>query len=430
MEALYLSEFAQVTRLVPGEADDWCASCANDNPRTIVFTSDTDLVLYEYPPECLIIFFKDVSLLPNPEFRAYSPITICKRLKLSSFIPLAYAIVQEPGKSLSENIEDAENCDLNSDAYLDFSKRYTTKIQTPSYVHNRPVVNVALQKLDVRVSEFVHQALGHILVPIIYLPFLLEDPHLAASWNLGEDLRILAYSLLSPNRVAVQEYQRRAQSITVQEHTLYPLEKTQSTAVKLLDNISAWIQWTADVNLPRGLIWPLFGVSLTLAQLQYPPKVSRLAGVINGDFDNTWDFVHLTARVHAVSYSLRLFKQCIEVWLALYETNVSGGLHDIILRLNQALESFPTIADMFTIPGQPKKEVLADDGTLRQALTNMYAGSSIKVPDEHTSKKKRKQERKAREKDEKKNLVREAGAKKPGANVFNVFDVLDRRTLS
>ena len=428
MEALRASDFAHATRIVPGEADDWCATYANDNTRAVVFTNDTDLLLYEYHLQSLVVFFKDVSFSPNPDFKAYSPTTLSQRWNLNSLIPLAYATFQEPWKSIGENVELARSYSLESDAYRDFSKRYTTKAQIPSYTSTRSEVQVALQKLDVRVSEFVHQALDDPFVPIVYLPFLLEDPNQASAWNIGQDLRILAYSLLSPNRVVVQECKRKAQSVTIQEYSLYPLDQVQTTAKDLLDTVSAWILWTASIKLHQDLIWPLFAISLVLPHLSLAPQISLNVRIINGDFNNTWEFVHLNARVHAALYLLRMLRQCIGVWLAINHGRVDEDLHKTIMELRQSFQSLPTIADMIKMPGQLTNEPTADDEILRQALTNVYTAAGIKIPDEHSSKKQRKKERKEKEYVEKKSQLEQKAAKKPTGPVFNVFDILNKKS--
>jgi hypothetical protein len=423
MEALRASDFAHATRIVPGEADDWCATYANDNTRAVVFTSDTDLLLYEYPLQSLVVFFKDVSFSPNLDFKAYSPTTLSQRWNLSSLIPLAYATSQEPWKGISENVELAQSYSLKSDPYRDFSKRYTTKAQIPSCT---PTLQAALQNLDVRVSEFVHQALDDPFVPIVYLPFLLEDPNQASAWNIGQDLRILAYSLLSPNRVMVQECKRKAQSVTIQEHSLYPPDQVQTTAKDLLDTISAWMQWTASIKLHRDLIWPLFAVSLVLPHLLLVPQISLNVRIINGDFNNTWEFVHLNARVHAALYLLRMLRQCIGVWLAINHSRADEDLHKTIMELSQSFQSLPTIANMITMPGQLTKEPIADDETLRQALTNIYTTAGISIPDEHLSRRQKKKERK--EKETKKSQLEQEAAKRPTGPVFNVFDILNKKS--
>ena len=428
MEALRVSDFAHATRIVPGEADDWCATYANDNTRAVVFTSDTDLLLYEYPLQSLVVFFKDVSFSPSPDFKAYSPTTLSQRWNLSSLIPLAYATVQEPWKSLSENVELAQSYGLESDAYLDFSKRYTTKAQILSSASTRLEVQAALQKLDVRVSEFVHQVLDDPFIPIVYLPFLLEDPNQASAWNIGQDLRILAYSLLSPNHVAVQECKRKAQSVTIQEHALYPLGQVQATAKDLLDTVSSWMLWTASIDLPRDLIWPLFAVTLVLPHLSLAPQISLHVRIINGDFNNTWEFVHLNARIHAAIYLLRVLRQCIQVWLPINYARDDEDLHKIMTGLSQHFEGLPTIADTITMPGQSIKEPTADEETLRQALTNIYTAAGIEIPDEHSSKKQRKKERKEKKNLKKKSQPQQEAVKKPTGPVFNVFDLLNKKS--
>lgn len=214
-EALASSTFASRTQVVPGEADDSCALYAQQEPRSIIFSSDTDLLLYDYSPETLIVFFQDAEWTAG--IKAYSPSQIKQKLQVKSLLSFAYGVNQRSSEVLADLVRDAEGVDVCSPSYLDFSRRYLTSATSPAYLDKHDSLAPSLQCLDVRVSEFVHQALQVIASPQVYLPLLMEDPNQASAWNMAQDCRTLAYSMLAPSVPKVQEYRRRAQGFLPQE---------------------------------------------------------------------------------------------------------------------------------------------------------------------------------------------------------------------
>lgn len=414
-EALNDSGYASVTSIVPGEADDWCTPYANDSPRSIVFSDDTDLLLFDYPAESLVVFFRNVELWPEPKFKGYSPAKIRQSLRLASLVPLAYSIVQEPSHTFMALLQEAQSIDTESEHYLDFSRRYSGQSIAPAYSSKNSELRTMLQHLDVRISEFAHQALDVTLAPTIYLPLLVEDANQASAWNIGQDIRLLAYSLLALDRVMVQEYKRKAQATTVQDLKPLSPKDAHAAAAVLQQNVETWLQWMDGRQVPQEFIWPLVATNLVLVDLQRPPRIPLLMRVLEGDFDNTWDFVHLTARIQAALYSLRFLKQCIAVWTATRRTS-SKPLEEALRKLQQDLASMPTIAELFIVPGQEKKSHNKHE-LLREVLQEIYASLNIEIPAEQISNRKlKKQKREAERKDK---ITREANAQQN-----NIFAVL------
>ncbi|KAF2687263.1 hypothetical protein K458DRAFT_295682 [Lentithecium fluviatile CBS 122367] len=397
-EALGDSKYASVTRIVPGEADDSCASCANQYPRSIIFSNDTDLILYDYPAEGRVLFLRDVELWPEPKFKGYSPTKIQQALHLTSLVPWAYCITQDPREPFSASVKAARDVDTASSQYEEFSKRYTIPSVAP--LENSRMES-ALQNLDVRVSEFVYQALDVALVPKVYLPLLVEDPNQASAWNVGHGLRLLACSLLAPDREVLHEYKRKAQGIAMHEVKLHSPKELSLSAEALSRDISAWLRWTGDRQVPREFIWPLIAVNIVLPEMTTSPKMTLVIRVVNGDFDNTWDFVHLTARMHAALYSLRFLKQCVTLWLAVNEDS-SVELHRPVDNLHRTLQGMPAIAELFIVPGQAGRPL--GDSTILQTLINeIYTSANVEILDEQISNKKlKKQKREAERKAKKK----------------------------
>ncbi|KAF2746559.1 hypothetical protein M011DRAFT_404468 [Sporormia fimetaria CBS 119925] len=422
-EALSLSTFSHSVRVVPGEADDWCASHAQNHPRSIVFTSDTDLLLYDYPEDVLINFLKESDSGSAASLKVYSPSRICQQLDLKSLVQLAYAIQNDRWKTLANNVKDAR---LHHDEklFIDFRKRYRDEVSAPALISREPRLLSSLQPLDARVSEFVVQSLSaatgepSLTLPV-FLPLLLEDPFRASAWTFGQNVRLVAYSLLAPARVTVQEHMRKAQAVSVQDVHLYGPENIISIAAGLSRKLG---RSYGDGSFSPARRWMLCAVELALDTLK-PPHISLLARVVTGTFDNTWAFVHLQACLHAMLYSLRMLKQCAAVWLALNEgisLAVTKDQIQTISDLHHKLETLPPLAELFTIPGQKLKERPEDAGLLG-VLKHIYFSAGI-ADEELFQEAKSKKQRKREKRNARAQAKVEAPKEKPASS--NVFSLL------
>ena len=415
-EALQESSFASRTHIVPGEADDWCALHAKDNAQSIIFTSDSDLVLYDYRPETLIAFLHDDD--GSIGIKAYAPDDIRKKLQLNSLLPFAFVLLSGPQDISVDLARNARGINQDSQEFIDFARRYVTKGIAPISLPQMNGSSLILAKLDVRVSEFVHQAMEGSTAPLVYMPLLIEDPNQASAWNMGYDVRTLAYSLFANTNMTVHERRRKAQGIAVQEIATYTAANITIPATELERQVSALTDWSTSKAASPELIWPLFAISLVLAELNTPPAIPLVLRVVNNDFDSTWSFVHLMARLQAALYSLRMLKQTVEFWLKLNAT-ASSKLHTCLSSLAKHMQSFPPIPAMFGVSGQPKK-VLAEYERLKSLIEEIYVSAGAKVPTEQVSNKKKK--RQAREADRKKKKAEQR--RLPERETANAFGAL------
>ncbi|KAF5849030.1 hypothetical protein GGP41_010123 [Bipolaris sorokiniana] len=415
-EALQKSPFASRTHIVPGEADDWCALHAKENAKSIIFTSDTDLVLYDYCVDTLIVFLHDADV--STGIKAYWPDEIQKKLQLKSLLPFAFALLQGPQDTATDLVRNAKSLDKDSTQYLAFTKRYIANVVAPFYKLDSKKHLSSLPGLDVRVSEFVHQALEHSDTPFVYMPLLMEDPSQASAWNMGCDIRAMAYSLLASERMVVQEYRRKAQVVAVQEVATYSLVDLPTPIRDLERQIRTLIDWSTSRKLQPMLLWPLFALSLVLAELKSAPAIPLALRVINGDFDNTWAFVQLMARLQSALYSLRMFSQIVSVWLVV-KPKADQRLHDCLLSLDQRMRTLPSIPEGFGVPGQSKR-VLANHDELRALVEEIYVSAGVEVPTENVSNKKKK--RQLREADRKKRKAEQRQQSKQ--EITNAYAVL------
>lgn len=411
-EALLDTPFAQRTRIEPGEADDWCALHAKDYARSIIFTSDTDLLLYGYPAETLIVFFQDADV--SAGFKSYSPEQIRKRLQLDSLVQFAFAITREPSHTSDDLLREARTLDLSSKTFLEFSGRYAGRTKVPSHFTKDGGQPLSLQNLDVRISEFVDQALNKSPTPLVYLPLLVEDPNQSSAWSSGQDYRNLAYLILASSTSTIHEYRRKAQGISVQELNLQTADISSSD---MLAHISGVRKWAADRNLASGITWPLFALSIVLLESKTTPPIPLVLHMLNGEFDNSWEFIHLTARLQAVLYSLRMLQQIISVHQAIHGTE--SAVDDVLIQMAKHLVTLPSIADTFTVPGQSRK-LLAEHERLKDMVEEIYIASGIEIPTEHVSNKKKKKQSREAERKKKKQEQRQQ-AKPSTSNVYSML---------
>ncbi|KAF1829042.1 hypothetical protein BDW02DRAFT_592894 [Decorospora gaudefroyi] len=416
-EALQASPFASRTRIVPGEADDWCALHAKDNAQSIIFTSDTDLILYDYRPETLIVFLNDADVTAG--INAYSPDHIRKKLQLKSLVPFAYVLRSGPQDTASDLAHNARGVNLDSAEFVDFSRRYIAKIVAPAYISHMSDSLLSLPKLDVRVSEFVQQALEGSERPLVYMPLLVEDPNQASAWNICYHVRTLAYSLLANKKMTVHEYRRKAQGIAVQEIATYLTADVSTTAADLERQVGALIEWATIKPPATELLWLLFALSLVLQELNTPPPVPLVLRILNNDFDNTWPYIQLMARMHAALYSLRILKQIITVWLHL-NLIADTKLHTCLSSLSKHMRSFPSLPAIFGVPGQAKL-IVVEHEELKGLVEEIYTSVGAQVPVERVSNKKKK--RQMREVDRKKRKAEQR--QQSTTQVANSYALLD-----
>lgn len=413
-EALLETSFASRTRIEPGEADDWCALHAKDFAHSIIFTSDTDLLLYGYSAETLIVFFQDADVTTG--FKTYCPEQMRQRMQLQQLAQFAFAITREPSHTSDDLLRVAKGLDLSSDTYVEFSGRYAGRIaatSSDSIANDSPI---QLQKLDVRISEFVHQALSSSPELLVYLPLLVEDPNQSSAWSSGQDYRVLSYSILAPKTSIVHEYRRKAQGISVQE---LPMQAQDVSTTDMMVHISGVSKWASDRNLSRALMWPLFALSIVLLDSKTTPSVPVVLRVLNGDFDSSWEFIHLTARLQAVLYSLRILQQVIAVQQVI-QVQEKTSVENFTLQMAKELSSLPSIANTFTVPGQTRK-LLAQHENLKNMVEEIYKASGVEVPTDHAlNKKKKKQSREAERK--KKKQEQRQQARPQTSNVFAMLD--------
>ncbi|KAJ5611444.1 hypothetical protein N7528_008549 [Penicillium herquei] len=330
--------WADITVMVPGEADPECARIASLTGAAVL-TNDSDLVVHDLGPNGAVVMLNSLHLLEdaaggnNSDIRGLRllPKRICERLGIPNIQRFAYELEQDPQIGLSDLIRRAKKSletEEKRNDYDRFLNEYRTRTEEESISQDR----FSHLVLDPRVSELVWQyELPGIYFsdqPHIYLGILHEDPSRRCAWENGRIFRTTAYSLLNSSypteyqHPSVHEFVRRGRRIVAEEVILY--EPVQfPTALRYID---------ARLGLASLVLGDpsqhYFWVMFALAEIYQDPKTSMFPEfghlkqfLERGRMGESGDWVdiHFLASIHAVFYSLRILKQVLstideEIW--------------------------------------------------------------------------------------------------------------------
>ena len=383
IEALCQSSFRDITYVVPGEADTFCANHVRRHGGTVL-TSDSDLLIHNLGANGCVIFFKDLEGVATGDVlrltgTRYDVTVISHRLNLKTLIPLAFAVQRDHHRGFNNCLLEAKLIQDSEDVeYKQFSARYLDDTVTlPSAASETPPA--ARVTLDPRVSEWLHQPhhLPREVAQIpqsqqqdFYLPFLIEDPTRISSWTPSLPIRQLAYSAMRPSSSSFQyltaEHFRRGPRIaqTCIEHL--PAATVNAAA-------DTWREELENLDLVRlggehgwGVAWRVIGVYQVCRYLAGDGKAVPgryvMEALICGDLVRMeWEFVHWSAMVQGVVYSWRVLGQLLalaevesERWQALY------GLLALVGTL-------PGIVELF-----PARPVVMDEVGMKEILDRVY----------------------------------------------------------
>ncbi|RDI89011.1 hypothetical protein Vi05172_g1027 [Venturia inaequalis] len=466
IEALIDSRYRFQTRVVPAEADVYCAKYASLHGGTI-FTSDSDLLVYDMTETTNVVLFKDIELVGNTSVKkstlsisTFSPTTIAQRLELRSLQAFAYSVKRDHYKGTAGCIAFAKRLEAHDDlldqaalsphetstyeAFLEFIQEYDLSLIDLS-PPSTPLGKV-LATLDPRISEWIYLALpSHIVNPPtasqeelktksidfankvldMYVPFSIDDPVRATSWNLSIPIRQIAYSILGPGKHTTNEWTRRGQRIGEKKVEHLSVEE-------VLEQLQIWMNILSSLRAEiddRVIVWRVMGLysicSELIEQERPLPRREVLAKLLKGSSGGKdWVLVHLEAQMEAVMFSWRMLRQCCQVQQAIREKGTPNpDLDGTIDGIFEILSSMPAIAVLFDNTLLPEKAVEVAIEQLFGVLGVEEAGVKPKEQEDEDGFKAATQKRKKRKKEElKSKLPPTKAAKVPKA--ANLFDVL------
>ncbi|KIV84600.1 hypothetical protein PV11_00372 [Exophiala sideris] len=355
IESLRNSKFEAQVRLVPGEADIFCAVAAKRTGAAIL-TNDSDLAAHDLGMEGRVILLHSLEKKQAPSTTrgpisalVLHPNEIAARLQVSSLVRFGFERYLDPSLSVSivkERAKDESRLEKLRDEYDRFSEQYSTIL---------PADQPGIDGLDPRTAELVVTFTD---APHIYLTPLLEDPSRDSSWSYGTTIRQMAYSLLSMAHARtspITEYARKGQRIS--SSTIQALRELQLYAHVTVfpEQIYTGDLRTVAVEEPL-LAWYIIAFRLVLQQKldagKTTPQISQIAGLLGLQplsARPSWDDIHLLANIHALLYSFRILHQILHHVTPMLANSgqCDEELIYVLERLRERFYTLPNIADLF-----------------------------------------------------------------------------------
>lgn len=452
------SRYGHLTRLVPGEADPFCAQAVKQDGGTLL-TSDSDLLLYDLGPDGNVVFLNDINISETLPYATTVRVakTVAQTRIVSALVHNQHSILKKVSPRSSREDLLAFAYDLTLGSYSSLSQ-WATKSETQhstnhddDYYHDfvsryQGMLNIlisgdeCMRFLDPRIAEFVLSVSGNILIndptldsqsqstPVFYLPQLLDRWDLGSAWKTGQYIRELAYSICcngpGDHQAIVVEY-RRALSASPQgqEVRLSNGEHMAQTLKDMFSSISRFVE--APVPCSRSLSWIALCLSFELSDAVGDGKPSvvleswKKAARANYSSDpGDWDTIHLAAHIQGTLYSLRILQQILKCWLAGLVQGPQGmnkGEAEAILGQLSSLPSlveYPCAVDMADL-----FEKLLKSGMC--ALIELTTGISPPIPSEKDRKKHRK---KMKQQQEQKTAGRQQASRLTSPNPFELLN--------
>ncbi|KAH7022433.1 XPG domain containing-domain-containing protein [Ilyonectria destructans] len=349
IDALRLSpQYRSQVRLVPGEADAYCAQHLLDSGGTVL-TSDSDLLVHDLG-RGYVVFLRDIYLDGDSRLACarFSPSHICERLGLPSdqICRLAYERKRDPHLSLPQILQECSKTVRDGAIYDEFRQEYLHH-ETAPLPASLSGTTLKTDFLDPRISELVLQfgtpySIEDTRQHKIFLPILIEDPTRGSAWEQSTSIRQLAYTVLAwiiPSQSSsVQEYRRvNNTGQKGRQVPLIPKGPAHDFAKDLFRLMAVILKETrADVELA----WHILCVSLDIRHCFEEDKQSHIlqtlqkASQVNSS-KVSWETIHFVAQLQAAYYSFRILHQVLSLVPA------KEALPD----LYKMLDSLPTLSD-------------------------------------------------------------------------------------
>ncbi|KAL2372314.1 hypothetical protein BDBG_09176 [Blastomyces gilchristii SLH14081] len=376
------SIFAEITEVVPGEADVYCAIAARDS-GCAVLTGDSDLLVHDLGPEGSVIFLDSLETgepLPNdalpvagaePDIASrisiratqVRPAAVAKKLGVPSFPRLAYEVKRDPRASFATTIQRAKgNADVveKSAKYISFLKEYdlggheaAATTSGSVWTSSNPLAVITDPKLSELYAQY---ELPSFAMPEegahVYLQVLIERHDRRAAWMEGSELRLLAYSLLNlgypagdkgKRKEAVIEHMRKGRRIAAIPLTLLAEKEAEERLEAFVQQVNTFVSSVDNDDggddessaCEPAVRWRAFALYDVLARMGPDERLAtgKLRRFLERGYCGEkleWDDIHLHAQMKAVLYSLRVLK---EVLVAGEDTAKSGSVGERLVEL-------------------------------------------------------------------------------------------------
>ncbi|KAF4976433.1 hypothetical protein FZEAL_6913 [Fusarium zealandicum] len=324
--------YAELVRLVPGEADAYCAQHLSQSGGTVL-TSDSDLLAHDLGSG-RVVFLRDIYLDGDSKLAcaSFSPAQICERLKLASsseICRLAYERKRSPHFSLAQILKDCAHSVIDTAGYAEFCDEYLDH-EIASMPVSGQGKSIQIGSLDPRISELVLQ-LGlqnsgsdDMHEDKIFLPILLENPSRGSAWEQSTPIRQLAYTMarwiIPGSSSSVQEY-RRVNTV-VQKGRQVPMLPKEAAMIRARGLVNLMSRIKAGTKGDNDRSWQILCLTLDVRHCHEEGKQSHTLKVLEDSLQRptpkriSWDILHFVAQLQATYYSLRILKQALSLALA------------------------------------------------------------------------------------------------------------------
>jgi hypothetical protein len=371
LEVLLTSdEFRNITEVVPGEADIYCAHGVK-NGGGLVITGDSDLLVYELGQEGAVVFFRDIEdRFDGLHSQVYRPTDIADRLGLHKphgLHALAFEMNLDIHASLTQLLVRAKALEaiiVHGDEYDAFRKEYALLPALPFDQNQELKALAVLQTLDPRISEFVLQypSISRLTgqspeenvsdaAPHIFIPILLDCPVRTNAWETSMAVRQLAYGLMNlvvphdQRQSTVLEHKRQVGKSEGRELTLPDPTQVPDACSRLVALLSSQLP-DALPAVPQKDIWLAVAIYQDVEWSHYNSKtclsqsVCQQATNLETSTDLNWDVLHLYAQIQGSYYSFRILKQIISLVIS---HNSNDTLPKQVFELHDVLQTLPPL---------------------------------------------------------------------------------------
>ena len=331
IDALVISQYADIIEVVPGEADAFCANAAR-KLGGVVLTSDSDLLLYDLGQQGGVAFFSQLEsrcLEKNGchVFNGFisSPNEIADCLGVDSLIRLAFELQLDHSISLHAAVKLAKVPLKATQTIFEFQNFSAEYLVTSISSEQNPTASLevtgsqASLTIDPRISELILQCRSPGSQEIyMYLPFLIDDPLRVSAWEASSELRCLAYCLLlkdSQCTRAIREHSRKGFRIMPLIIDIPGPVKSKGYVKHFKDLADA-----VEMRLPnatRSAFWRTFAMVLVVSWYNITerrlPSYDTVTKVLVWTKlgKTSWEIIQLSAQHQGVIYSMRLIKQIL-----------------------------------------------------------------------------------------------------------------------
>ncbi|KAL5364610.1 XPG domain containing-domain-containing protein [Aspergillus floccosus] len=389
-QSLTLDDFpwADITVMVPGEADIYCAHVAKATDCAVL-SNDSDLLLHNLGMKGSAVLFNSIEMISRGTITQItavrlSPALIANRLGVPDLLSLAYELKTCPDMSLVELIRQSKQDRSGSEAeYRSFVEEYCSNDSSHSLIPQ------TLQCLDTRISELFCQYESRMVgaseeAPHVYLPILVEDHARRSAWMQGRSSRIIAYSMLNASRPKsercshINEFVRRGGRITVDSIPMGNNGWIASEMASLRDRLLS-TQERFQLDFETEAYWRTFALCEVLAEASsnnFPNyrQLGRFLALGRTGDGLEWADIHLAAQIQSTLYSLRILKQLLQL---------AGTADETVAQVKSILLGLPALHIMMKSTRQMTED-LVSQSSISEFLGLFFGEEKPEASDGHT----------------------------------------------